>query len=214
MRITADSHTDHSLAVEHWDFVMATFGDREAFFVETVELPVHLPALKCGLYGPMMGDAAVPDRVCEMRRRGSREYTSRMCPMPPRETRQLTVVGGPHKGECILYTAFGGPPTIKEPGDPTLKDDDRADSVAFWATHALADTERRKVVFDATYACDGATGREYIGGWTIRTQNGGRLTERYWAERGEASSVAALAEYLGAEVEWRSQSGDEEEASW
>lgn len=37
---------------------------------------------------------------------------------------------------CVLYTAFGGPATPQEPGDPGCKD--VAGSKAFWAEHALA----------------------------------------------------------------------------
>jgi hypothetical protein len=38
--------------------------------------------------------------------------------------------------DCILYTAFGGPPAPQEPGDPGCKD--LATSAAFWRDHALA----------------------------------------------------------------------------
>ncbi len=44
--------------------------------------------------------------------------------------------GGKIKHACILYTAFGGPPTPQEPGDPACKDP--VASAAFWREHALA----------------------------------------------------------------------------
>jgi hypothetical protein len=53
----------------------------------------------------------------------------------------ITVIGGPHLDDpCILYTAFGGPATPKEPGDPSLDGNliELAKSQAFWAEHALA----------------------------------------------------------------------------
>jgi hypothetical protein len=37
---------------------------------------------------------------------------------------------------CIIYTAFGGPATPQEPGDPSCKDP--VASNAFWREHALA----------------------------------------------------------------------------
>ena len=44
--------------------------------------------------------------------------------------------GGTIKHACVLYTAFGGPSTPQEPGDPGCKDP--AGSAAFWREHALA----------------------------------------------------------------------------
>ncbi len=40
------------------------------------------------------------------------------------------------KHACVLYTAFGGPPTPQEPDDPGCKDVEA--SRRFWAEHALA----------------------------------------------------------------------------
>ena len=45
---------------------------------------------------------------------------------------------GKVKHPCILYTVFGGPIAPKEPDDPTLTDEQRPESIAFWAEHALA----------------------------------------------------------------------------
>ena len=43
---------------------------------------------------------------------------------------------GTKKHACVLYTAFGGPASPQEPGDPGSKDP--ATSAAFWCEHALA----------------------------------------------------------------------------
>jgi hypothetical protein len=39
------------------------------------------------------------------------------------------------KHSCILFTAFGGPPTPQEPDDPTCKDPEASEK--FWSEHAL-----------------------------------------------------------------------------
>ena len=44
--------------------------------------------------------------------------------------------GGKIKLACVLYTAFGGPASPQEPGDPGCKDP--AASTAFWREHALS----------------------------------------------------------------------------
>ena len=44
--------------------------------------------------------------------------------------------GGKIKHACILYTAFGGPASPQEPGDPGCKDP--VVSAAFWRDHALS----------------------------------------------------------------------------
>ena len=43
---------------------------------------------------------------------------------------------GKLKHACVLYTAFGGPASPQEPGDPGCKD--LAASAEFWREHALA----------------------------------------------------------------------------
>jgi hypothetical protein len=45
---------------------------------------------------------------------------------------------GKIKHACILYTAFGGPLTPKEPGDATLSGEERQESFKFWSQHALS----------------------------------------------------------------------------
>lgn len=132
-----DSHLDHGLTAEQIDHVMGCFADREAFFIETIELPERLGTVPCGLYGPIMGDAPVPEADAIYEARGARAWPSRCVARPSRPTRTVTVIAGPHDGHaCVVFTMFGGPSAPQEVGDPGRKDPDA--SAAFWATHALA----------------------------------------------------------------------------
>lgn len=121
LTIAADSHLDHGLRAEHLRWLLERFRDREAFFVETVELPAELPPLSSALYGPTMSDAPVLDTEVVLEARGGRSWPSRLVDRPQRPTRLLTVVAGPHEGlACVLYTSYGGPAAPREPGDPAL----------------------------------------------------------------------------------------------
>jgi hypothetical protein len=139
MKIIADSHLDHGLTQEQIDYLMAKLGHRDAFFIETVDLPPRLGTVPCGLHGPVMGDDPVPEAEVTYAQRGERPGASRLCDRAPRDWHCVTLIAGPHGGDpCVLYTAFGGPLAPKEPTDPTLTDDERAASEAFWAEHALS----------------------------------------------------------------------------
>lgn len=160
-----DSHVDHGLTEAQLRYLLARFADRETFFLETIELPEDLGTLPCGLYGPLMDDAPIADDEVTLAHRGNRAWSSRLVDRPTRPTRLCTVIAGPHeeacsrcdgsggigewkaripcsctggkiKHPCVLYTAFGGPATPQEPGDPSCKDP--AASAAFWREHALA----------------------------------------------------------------------------
>lgn len=132
-----DSHVDHGLTEAQLDYLLQRFADRGAFFIETITLPLELGTVPCGIYGPLVGDAAVHDDAVIYARRGDRTWDSRLIDRPAREQRQVTVIAGPHDGHaCVLYTAFGGPAAPQEPGDPGCKDP--AESAAFWRDHALA----------------------------------------------------------------------------
>lgn len=136
MKKVAESHVDHVPAsVVEW--ALSRFADRQAFFIETVELPPELPELDNALYGPVCGDLPVADGY--MGQRPGRDYLSRLVARPVRKTRTVTVIAGSHGDEpCVLYTIFGGPVSPKEVNDPTLVEKDREASVKFWAEHALA----------------------------------------------------------------------------
>ena len=132
-----DSHVDHHLTADQLGYLLDRFADRDAFFLETIELPEQLGTVPCGLWGPIMGDPPVDEvEVCHAQR-GTRAWTSRLVDRPPRPTRKVTVIAGPHDGSaCVLYTAFGGPASPQEPGDPGCKDPGA--SATFWREHALA----------------------------------------------------------------------------
>jgi len=132
-----DSHVDHNLTEEQIRYLFDRFADRNAFFLETLELPAQLGNVPCGLWGPIMGDPPVNETEVLHERRGARAWTSRVVERPTRPTRTITVIAGPHDNNpCVLYTAFGGPAAPQEPGDPGCKDP--AASAAFWREHALA----------------------------------------------------------------------------
>jgi hypothetical protein len=152
LTITKSSHLDHGLQTSHVRFLLEKLGDRDAFFLTTLELPGDLPGLSCALRGPAVGLPPVPDALVELRCRPGRSYPSRMLRKDlgqdsgthplwrPVLTRQMTVIAGPGLGlPCVLYTAFGGPAAPREPADPSLPEAERAASVAFWSEHALAE---------------------------------------------------------------------------
>ncbi len=139
MKLHADSHLDHSLPKAVVDHLLEKFADRSAFFIETVTLPPELGEVPNGLYGPEAGDDPVLEQDVFYAARGERKYTSRLIRKPVRSTRKVTVIAGPHDGQsCVLYTAFGGPQTPREPGDPELPGEKRAEAEQFWSQHALS----------------------------------------------------------------------------
>ena len=132
-----DSHVDHGLTEGQLRYLLDRFADRNAFFLETIELPEQLGTVPCGLYGPIMSDPPIDESEIQHESRGTRAWTSRLVARPTRPTRMITVIAGPHEEHaCILYTAFGGPASPQEPGDPGCKDP--VASAAFWREHALA----------------------------------------------------------------------------
>lgn len=140
MKILERSHTDHGLSDRHLQYLQFAFANKTGFFIETVYLPEELDAVPCAIYGPSVGDEPVEEGEVFYVRRGDRPNISRMIDRPSRPTRQITVIAGPHKEEpCVLYTAFGGPPAPKEPGDPSLEDGEKMrEATTFWREHALA----------------------------------------------------------------------------
>lgn len=144
LKLHPQSHLDHNLSSEHFEWLLKEFADKTAFFIATVTLPDHLGSVPCGLYGPVMGDDPIPEALVRYGVRGAnRKCATRLVDLPLRMTRQLTVVGGPLDDEnpCILYTSYGGPAAPREPGDLTITTWEQVvESRAFWADHALSAT--------------------------------------------------------------------------
>lgn len=141
MKITAESHLDHNLSESIINFLSEMFADRDEFFIETVELPEELGTVPCGLHGPLMGDYPVSETEVYYASRNGRDGKSRLVRRATRQVRQVSVIAGPTDDEaCVLYTAFGGPVSPREPFDVSLKDDVSAlaESRKFWSTHALS----------------------------------------------------------------------------
>lgn len=140
--ILAASHLDHGLTEAQISYLVQVFAfsDRDGFFIETLELPEELGTLPCALRGPLRGEPPIKeDSEVFYEKRGNRPYTSRMVAWETTPTRQVTIIAGPHEDySCVLYTAYGGPLAPKEPGDPTLKPEEREASERFWSEHALA----------------------------------------------------------------------------
>ena len=142
MQLHSDSHLDHGLTPAMVVHLLELFAECAGFFIETVELPAELGEVPLALLGPIVGDDPVLETEVEYYVRVPRQYPSRVVrSRSPRTTRTVTVIMGPHADlPCVLYTAFGGPLTPKELGDPTLLEPDRHEAETFWKVHALAVT--------------------------------------------------------------------------
>lgn len=138
--ILSESHLDHGLTAAQISYILQAYLDRDGFFLETIELPEELGTVPCALRGPIRGEPPVgPDAPVSFQKRGSRSYESRMVAWEATPSREVTIIAGPHGDySCVLYTAYGGPLAPKEPGDPSLKPEERERSERFWSEHALA----------------------------------------------------------------------------
>lgn len=169
MKLHKDSHLDHGITDAQLGNLLQRFEGRTGFFIATVELPAELGNVPCALFGPAVGDEPVAESEVVYRKRGDRQWSSRLIECAhPRRSRRVTVIAGPHDGEgCVLYTAYGGPQAPREPGDIRLEmeklhedraglhdmsdgyktiqakivalREKRAESDEFWSKHALID---------------------------------------------------------------------------
>lgn len=141
--ILPESHVDH-LTPEQLGTVLTLtptvtreVGNRT---IATYELPESAGTVLCGLYGPAMGDEPVREHEVHYAPRGTRPNSSRLVHRPPRPTRTVTLISGPHRGfSRVLYTVFGGPEAPREPWDMGLETaEEIEESGAFWREHALS----------------------------------------------------------------------------
>ena len=137
-KITNESHMDHNLNPAQVKFLEEQIAGIQQFCIKTVELPTSLGTLPCALHGPLMGDTPVGEDEVSYEVRGDRPGASRLCNREQRQVKQLSFIVGPHGNEVVLYTAFGGPVSPREPFDPGLDETGKAESESFWAQHALS----------------------------------------------------------------------------
>ena len=139
---TGGSHIDHDITDAQLAHILEKFADRDAFFRLTFDLPADLGSVPCNLHGPRMGDAAITDaETCGTRTRDT-GGSCRLVARAARMTTSVTVIAGPAGPSfpCVLYTAFGGPITPRQPGDEDLKTPEEIKEAAdFWADHALSE---------------------------------------------------------------------------
>jgi hypothetical protein len=107
-------------------------GDR-AFLMETVDLGRTVGKNNC---------VQVPktaETIVVLEKRKGRNYLSRMVyGMQPEDTSNITVgICLDDDGKFTIFTSFYGEVVPKELSDPSLKDEERPEAEAFWATHAL-----------------------------------------------------------------------------
>lgn len=144
MKVIKESHTDH-LTPEVLAYVEGRFADREAFFIETIELPKEYEPMQLGIRGPSVGDPEVTEDEVKYKIRKGRKCASRIYTgdIPARMTRELTVVAGPNGDDpCVLYTAYPGPAAVREPGDSGIASwEELLASRVFWTMHALVETD-------------------------------------------------------------------------
>lgn len=148
-------HADHGVSTALLSWAVSQIKE-EGFFLRTCEIPEEFPDLMNALYGPVCGDAPVPESEVFYVKRSEDRPPSRMVRAPKRPTRLLTIIGvrhlpaepkqwwddtPPSDDEVTLFTAYGGPSATREPGDVLLSlgsDEERADAAKFWSQHALA----------------------------------------------------------------------------
>lgn len=144
------SHMDHGLSTGHLLLIAEGLKQKEEgkLTILQLDIPKHLPKLPCKLRGPIVGMEPIGEGVVEWCQRGAREVLSRMVrhdvleskmaeyynPESVQTSAVLTAVIGP---DGTLFTAYGGPLAPREPGDPSISEEDRLESAKFWSEHAL-----------------------------------------------------------------------------
>lgn len=140
MKAITESHLDHGLTESQVEFILKIEVPAGTVTVKTIELPENLGTVPCALYGPKMGDDPIDEDDVTYKVRGNRKGESRVVNLPMRPTRVVTFVAGPHNGEeGVLYTAFGGPSSPREPFefDDHMSEEAR-EPLNFWSEHALS----------------------------------------------------------------------------
>jgi len=134
-------HADHGIGYFHRAQIKEALEEEgDGFFIKVIPVGgMCPPGLKCGLRGPAVGDGEIKE--AEMVVRGNRAGPSRMTHLPPLEASEIVAIGIKRGEELELFTAYGttcGVVAPREPWDPSLDEEGRKVSQAFWAVHALS----------------------------------------------------------------------------
>ena len=134
-------HADHGLSEKEINLVKEVARQAEkGFFIKVIELSKNTK-LKSALMGPSVGDTPITDShpLVYYSVRGDRSHPSKMINEVGRKATHLVIIG---MGGQSIFTAYGtenGVVAPREPWDPSLDEEARKESEAFWAEHALAD---------------------------------------------------------------------------
>ena len=135
-----DGHYDvHGITPKILDWITRQKEVMAATGPVTITLPDSMDPIPNSLIGPSTGYPPVNDDATFADNRGERAHKSRMMHGEATTTRTITIIARPHKetGKPFIITAFGGPLSPKEPNDPYLKPEEKAESEKFWSQHAL-----------------------------------------------------------------------------
>lgn len=132
-------HADHGITDAQMQHVQAQLADTTGFFIRQVSIPAELGSVPCGLYGPSMGDGAVPrDAVKMLKRSDDRPADPILVGFKTRPVDHVQAIGIAEGDEVKLFTVYGGPLAPRNPNDPSIEtDEERAEAKAFWDAHAL-----------------------------------------------------------------------------
>jgi len=132
-------HHDHGIDTPQLEWILNRADrcpitkDHIGFFIKLVQLDEG--TVPCGLYGPAMGDAPIPDDQVILEKRGDREWTDRIIDRPTRNVTDVQVIGIREEEVTTVFTVYGGPLAPQNPEDPSCEDVDA--STKFWSEHAL-----------------------------------------------------------------------------
>jgi len=137
------AHDDHGLGPEHLLLIDNQFSHWDGrFIVMCLEMPAGCPDLPSALYGPAAGDPPVQEDEVSYLKRNGRPGPSRMVGLQNRPAGNMIIVAGPGRDEPVIYTAYGtqaSSASPREPWDRSMNDEEKAESEAFWADHALSE---------------------------------------------------------------------------
>lgn len=132
-------HADHGISQSTMQLLLDSAGLGEGFFLKTLWLPNGHPPVESLLYGPLAGDAPVPESEVIYKKRSEDRPESRMVNLPRRTSKRVTIIGIAGPDGVTVFTCYGGEAAPREPGDKSLTDTkELQESKDFWAQHALA----------------------------------------------------------------------------